>query len=151
MRGLLSPTSTRDVTAALTAVPVPPHSTSVQKGVGLHRAQMLFRAGKLVYTAVADLALLPANPGTDCCCCIPVCSTKTLCTSLYYHHLTQSLLPSSATTLPPLLPLSTSSSLALSVNLYLHLTQHHCRDASTAKPPRSLSGSHCEGRNQSTA
>lgn len=37
IRGLLSPTSTGDVTAALT---VAPHSTSVQKGVGVHRAHV---------------------------------------------------------------------------------------------------------------
>lgn len=86
-RGLLSPTSTGDITAALTVASVLPHSTSLQKGVGVHKAHMLFRVGELVYAAVADLALLPANPGPDCCCCIPVCSTKTLYTPLYYHHL----------------------------------------------------------------
>lgn len=113
-------------------------------------AHVLFRAGELVYAAVVDLALLPANPGPDCCCCIPVHSS-------HCCHLTYSLLLSSATALPtfclsapplPQLALHTFIFPSHSITAgMLQLPNHHealrtCQDLSVKEEPSECASSH---------
>lgn len=93
----------------------------IDKLQGCFKAHMLFRAGELDYTAVADLSLLKANPGPHC---IPVCSTRTALRS-------SPLMPlhPPACCLPLLL---LSSSLNITTSQQLFFSSSLCRLASSS-------------------
>lgn len=133
---------------------MPPHGTSVQREVGVHRAHVLYRAGELSLhwscwsgTSASKprpwlLLLHPRVQHQDHVHSSPLWPPRLEPAAFLCHY------PPNFTASQHLVLL------ALSADFYLHLTQHHCRDASTVKPPwslKNLSGSQCEGGTCSTA